>query len=531
MFKRRGSVANQFAAHPRFGFLGIFNSQYASPEAKLTFYESRDDKSGSRTDFSISLPMIYILIIGLYGVYEGIRRSPPEGLFILGAALLCTVGLVVYMNFSDGTYNSTLAPISEVRNRDYFYTPGFMYYSIIIGIGLAGLLSRSGQLADNAAARKNALASLFILISFVTALLTWQTAAANFDHNDRRGNYLPYDYAKNILGSCDEGAIIFTNGDNDTFPLWCLQEVEGHRKDIRVANLSLLNTSWYIHQLKDQMGVPIDLPDEAIDGMRPFRVPESGAVYRIQDQMVQHLVTNIIAGGWKIPVYFAITVPAENRMGLDDHLIMEGMAYRLVETKGENRVDTDTGMRIFGDPANFRGIADPSVKKDENDQRLILNYMVAMYEIADEFVSRGAIDSAAAIARTAMSFQSESAPWQTGAYLAKILAAGGQLDEIVAIAESSAEGEKVFLAASQDLLRSGELEKARKILEMALARYPSSIAALNNLAAIHYQNGDTIAFNALLDKFRADNNYDPEIMDAVDQIIERLKRMPPPQGL
>ena len=91
-------------------------------------------------------------------------------------------------------------------------------------------------------------------------------AATHFAPHDRTGNHIAFDYGRNMLESCAPGSILFTNGDNDTFPLWFLQEVMDIRKDVQVVNLSLLNTNWYIKQLKDMdPGVTVRYTDEFID--------------------------------------------------------------------------------------------------------------------------------------------------------------------------------------------------------------------------------------------------------------------------
>ncbi len=90
--------------------------------------------------------------------------------------------------------------------------------------------------------------------------------ARNYPMNDRSGNHVAWDYSYNMLMSCAPNGIVFTNGDNDTFPVWYMQEVEGVRRDVRIVNLSLLNTGWYIKQLKHREAkVPISFSDAYID--------------------------------------------------------------------------------------------------------------------------------------------------------------------------------------------------------------------------------------------------------------------------
>src|SRR5438046_10591830 len=98
----------------------------------------------------------------------------------------------------------------------------------------------------------------------------------NYHENDRSGNYVAWDYSYNLLQGLDKDAILFTNGDNDTFPLWYLQAVEGIRTDVRIVNLSLVNTNWYIKEMKNStpygsLKVPISYTDTQIDQLQPVQ--------------------------------------------------------------------------------------------------------------------------------------------------------------------------------------------------------------------------------------------------------------------
>ncbi|MEX0638938.1 MAG: DUF2723 domain-containing protein, partial [Balneolaceae bacterium] len=154
----------------------------------------------------------------------------------------------------------------EPRERDYAYVGSFFAYSIWVGLGLTGLLEmiRSG-ITGSRSVQYGLLGLAFLAVPFWMARENWAS-------QDRSDNYVARDYAYNLLQSVEQNAILFTNGDNDTFPLWYIQEVEGVRTDVRVVNLSLLNTNWYIKQMRDQQAheslpLPIRMTDSEIDEM------------------------------------------------------------------------------------------------------------------------------------------------------------------------------------------------------------------------------------------------------------------------
>ena len=193
-------------------------------------------------------------LIGLIGMVFHFQSDWKRALSVLALFLATGVAIVVYLN---------QFPF-QPRERDYSYTGSFFAYSIWIGMGASGLMFMLKDLfRRNIAGAYGTAAILFLTVPF------WMLVQ-NFEDNDRSLQYVAPDYAYNLLNSLAPYAIVFTNGDNDTFPLWYLQDIEGVRRDVRVVNLSLLNTGWYIKQMKnrwnwDSPPVPISLSDEEVD--------------------------------------------------------------------------------------------------------------------------------------------------------------------------------------------------------------------------------------------------------------------------
>ncbi|MEA2064315.1 MAG: DUF2723 domain-containing protein, partial [Gemmatimonadota bacterium] len=197
------------------------------------------------------LTLVFVAL-GVYGAVEHAIHERKSFFFWLTVFLMTGLVLNTYLNFKLG-YKQALdlfpdRAIHEVRERDYFFIVSFVFFGMWSGLGLAAMVNRI-RLAFQVDGPKPILGRpAFILMGVILLLPGFIPLAANYKSADRSGNYIAPNYARNIMNSLEPGGIIFTNGDNDTFPLWYIQEVEGVRKDCRVVNLSLLNAGWYIKQ-------------------------------------------------------------------------------------------------------------------------------------------------------------------------------------------------------------------------------------------------------------------------------------------
>jgi len=209
-----------------------------------------------KTDPSRNTFYFLPLILGLIGAFWHFKRHQKDA-GVVGLLFFFTgLAIVLYLN------QTPLQP----RERDYAYAGSFYAFAIWIGLGVIGI---SDWLARKLDARTAGIAATAIALLAGPVLL----AKDGWDDHDRSEKFLARDIAKNYLESCAPNAILFTYGDNDTYPLWYAQEVEGVRPDVRVVNLSLLSADWYVRQMKEKVNeadaLPITIPDEKyVKGVR-----------------------------------------------------------------------------------------------------------------------------------------------------------------------------------------------------------------------------------------------------------------------
>jgi hypothetical protein len=356
------------------------------------FIGRESQKQDTGTDWSKTWGIPFV--IGLLGMYWHFKRDPNRALTILGAFILFGWMTAWYQNQQD----------PQPRERDYFYVGAFYLYAMWVGIGATGIMEylrarKSRPKTDEGEKRAplpiptgegnlgligGVLAALVILVPLnqcagLMGMLTGKSFAetSKWHEYSRRHSDIPLEFAYNTLQSCDKDAVIFTAGDNDTFPLWCAQDVYGIRRDVRIINLSLANMSWYIKQIKSDVwhseGKGVNLPgftdqmlaqpdnspgginmdrgqpklvsvDVTADAMKKFSgdpnataskmtwkykgqfTVENESIWTIADQIIRSVIEGNISTR---PIYFAAEVGGEYLAGLDNNLMWEGLAQRV----------------------------------------------------------------------------------------------------------------------------------------------------------------------------------------------------------
>ncbi|MBB27823.1 MAG: hypothetical protein CME25_02855 [Gemmatimonadetes bacterium] len=325
------------------------------------------------------------IALGIGGAIYHFRKDWKRFATVFALFSLMGIGLVIYLNMPD----------PEPREREYIFVGAYTFFGIWMGIGAAGLIHLIG--------RSTVSLSMAGAIAVVTLLFPIGILGKNYYTHNRSQDYVAHDYAYNILQSCPPNTILFTNGDNDTYPLWFLQYVKGVRRDVRVTNLSLLKTTWYVKQLRDlEPKIPIGMTDQQINQQvtaRPWRetkdIPLAGLTIKGEEiPTAEYLAGNssqrirvleshsymiwwiVQKNNWERPIYFSVTVPESNMAGLKPFLSMEGMGYRLVKERAPGQFDVGLTADHLMNTYRFSGVADQNVYKDAVARRLLGNYLV-----------------------------------------------------------------------------------------------------------------------------------------------------------
>ena len=356
------------------------------------------------------------LILGLVGMlWQWRKGSKGKQQFLVVMLLFVMTGLaiVVYLN------QTPLQP----RERDYAYAGSFYAFAIWIGMGVGSLTpnpspkgegsgyfqgaKRWAKLFTPLPRREGLGVGLALLVSIGCLLIPLQMASQTWDDHDRSGRYTCRDFGANYLNSMQrEGhPIILTNGDNDTFPLWYNHEVEGVRTDTRVVNMEYLQTDWYIDQMKrqayDSPPLPISLSHEDYKEGRMEYVPIDTDSIAIGPATIslkgkQGLFKNelmvldmLLQANWERPVYMSISMGSDILPFLRDHLILEGLAYRISPTATTQRIDVERLYDNIMHRFRYGGLSTKGIYVDEDVKRMANTHQLIMGVLIDSLLQRG----------------------------------------------------------------------------------------------------------------------------------------------
>ena len=496
------------------------------------FIGKEDDWQGAGVRFGQLFAIPFL--IGLIGFYYHWKIDQKMAFIMTIYFVLTGFALAVYFNMQQ----------EQPRERDYFFVYSFFGFCLWIGLGTRAIVNYLEQKLKGKwvnIAGYAVLAGAFILVP-VNMLRT------TIHPSSRSGHYVAWDYAYNLLQSTEKDAILITNGDNDTFPLWYLQSVEGVRRDVRVICLSLANTDWYIKQLKNgepfgAKKVPISLTDDQITGIQPFQYEpqmfqlpvtrnaaegwdasntdprgleivdtlkfvmpatiQSGSIkaLRVQDLLVFDIVRS---SHWQRPIYFATTGGDDSKIGLQDHMELRGLAMKLVPRTMHNfweglneqvlakqlmsDVQTPSQTPAYG--FRWRGLRDPSTHFDENQRRLILNYRQAFltYAVYETNVKHLVTDATAILNRMEYVVPRSIFPldYRSKTDIAQIYALGGDTLRVREYAAEIVSDLSRYMtgSTSEPLNQYHPLIVLSQAYEM-LGEYDKAILSINRLGQVY----------------------------------------------
>ena len=485
----------------------------------------KDLKENKGRNVFYGLPLLLGIIGLLWQAYRG-QKGVQQFWVVFFLFFMTGIAIVLYLNQTP----------SQPRERDYAYAGSFYAFAIWIGMGVAGLVQLLNHLlnrkktetldetalaegadAANAPELKPSLVCA-VVVSLVCLLVPIQMASQTWDDHDRSDRYVARDFGQNYLMSLQEAGapIIFTNGDNDTFPLWYNQETEGFRTDTRTCNLSYLQTDWYIDQMKrpayDSPSLPITWermeyvegtneyvpvrPEykKSIDalyaeaekqvlagnkeamvnvqkefGENPYElknilkhwvrseneelkvIPTDSIVIKVDKEAVRRsgmmipgdsipdymhislkgkralykkdlmMLEMLAEANWERPIYIAVSVGREEQLGMENHFIQEGLAYRFTPFDSQQTGVTIDSEKMYDNLMNkfkFGGIDKPGIYIDENAMRMCYSHRRIFSQLVGQLIKEGKKDKA----KAALDYAEKVIPavnvpydWQNGA--------------------------------------------------------------------------------------------------------------------
>ncbi|MBT8487889.1 MAG: DUF2723 domain-containing protein [Gemmatimonadetes bacterium] len=394
---------------------------------------------------------LLFLVLGAVGLASVWRVDRPLFAYLAVLAGTLTVGLVVYLNFRHGysLHAGLDQSLREVRERDYFFVAGFLFWGTLAGMGVAWtwhtLASAMGGTRRNFGA-----ASPVLVIAFIPLMLNWSWAT-------RSADYAARDWAFDLLMSVEPYGVLFTNGDNDTFPLWYLQEVEGIRKDVTVVVGQYLYTDWYPKQLQDltsparqrtyDPGTFPDLHDErpvpsqsvtvlsqdVMDSVSAMRLPEDmtipfpklavtypqGMVLDRAQQLALLIINDSVG---ERPIFFSSSAGLMTQLGLERWGVRHGLTTKLdlrnLETDehlglvqgapeyGADWYDLEQSLRLYDEVYLFRGLRDRDIWADRSTLMIPFQYYVLALQLSNVVeLSGGDPEVVRALEEDALAFQ------------------------------------------------------------------------------------------------------------------------------
>ena len=349
-----------------------------------------DLKENKGRNVFYGLPLLLGLVGMLWQWRKG-REGKQQFLVVMLLFLMTGLAIVVYLN------QTPLQP----RERDYAYAGSFYAFAIWIGMGV-------GMISEKVRVKSTKYASLMAILSAIACLLVpIQMASQTWDDHDRSGRYTCRDFGANYLNSMQrEGhPIILTNGDNDTFPLWYNHEVEGVRTATRVVNMEYLQTDWYIDQMKrqayDSPPLPISLSHEdykegrmeyvPIDtdsiAIGPATISLKGKKGLFKNELM--VLDMLLQANWERPVYMSISMGSDILPFLRDHLVLEGLAYRVSPAATTQRIDVE---RLYDNIMHrfcYGGLSTKGIYVDEDVKRMANTHQLIMGVLIDSLLQRG----------------------------------------------------------------------------------------------------------------------------------------------